>query len=128
MPKYLVETVSVFRIRYVVEAQCAEHAKDEVTMVTMNDASFREFSQLHIDEMITSTREIDQAEYLRLYDEDNPHFKDWTDEDKLAWVNVIDYNKPNPEHKEIDPSQRDWEYDGAGNKVWKGTNERYVKP
>lgn len=128
MPKYLVETISVFRMRYVIEAQCAEHAKDEVTMVTMNDASFREFSQLHIDEMITSTREIDQAEYLRLYDEDNPHFKDWTDEEKLAWINVIDYSKPNPELKEIDPSQRNWEYDGAGIKVWKGTNERYVKP
>ena len=31
----------------------------------------------------------------------------------------------NTELKEIDPSQRDWEYDGAGVKVWKGTNERY---
>jgi hypothetical protein len=92
------------------------------------DGKFHEFSQLHIDEMITSAREIDTKEYLCLYDEDNPHFKDWTDEQKLGWVNVIDYNKPNPELKEIDPSQRDWEYDGAGIKVWKGTNDRYVKP
>lgn len=125
MPKYLVETVSVFRLRYVVEAECAEHAKDDVTMNF--DGKMHEFSQLHIDEMITSAREIDTEEYLRLYDEDNPHFKYWTDEEKLAWVNVIDYNKPNPELKEIDPSQRDWEYDGAGIKVWKGTNERYDK-
>lgn len=126
MPKYLVETVSVFRLRYVVEAEYAEHAKDEVALNF--DGKMHEFSQLHIDEMITSAREIDTEEYLRLYDEDNPHFKYWTDEEKLAWVNVIDYNKPNPELKEIDPSQRDWEYDGAGIKVWKGTNERYDKP
>ena len=126
MPKYLVETVSMFRLRYVVEAECAEHAKDEVALNF--DGKMHEFSQLHIDEMITSAREIDTEEYLRLYDEDNPHFKYWTDEEKLAWVNVIDYNKPNPELKEIDPSQRDWEYDGAGIKVWKGTNERYDKP
>ena len=126
MPKYLVETISVFRLRYVVEAECAEHAKDEVSMNF--DGKFHEFSQLHIDEMITSAREIDTKEYLCLYDEDNPHFKDWTDEQKLGWVNVIDYNEPNPELKEIDPSQRDWEYDGAGIKVWKGTNDRYVKP
>ena len=126
MPKYLVETVSVFRLRYVVEAEYAEHAKDEVALNF--DGKMHEFSQLHIDEMITSAREIDTEEYLRLYDEDNPHFKDWIDEEKLAWVNVIDYNKPNPELKEIDPSQRDWEYDGAGIKVWKGTNERYDKP
>ena len=126
MPKYLVETVSVFRLRYVVEAEYAEHARDEVALNF--DGKMHEFSQLHIDEMITSAREIDTEEYLRLYDEDNPHFKDWIDEEKLAWVNVIDYNKPNPELKEIDPSQRDWEYDGAGIKVWKGTNERYDKP
>jgi hypothetical protein len=31
MPKYLVETVSVFRMRYVVEAKTASDARDEVT-------------------------------------------------------------------------------------------------
>lgn len=125
MAKYLVETISMFRMRYVIEAQCAEHAKDEVTL--NYDGKLLEFSQEHLDEIISSAREISTEEYLSLY-EDNPHFKNWTDDQKLAWVNVIDYSKPNPELKEIDPSQRDWEYDGAGIKVWKGTNDRYVKP
>lgn len=88
MPKYLVETVSMFRIRYVVECENAEHAKDTVTM---NETE--EFSQMHIDEMITSTREIDKAEYLRLFDEDNEYCKDWTEEQKLGLCNVIDYDK-----------------------------------
>jgi hypothetical protein len=91
MPKYLVETVSVFRMRYVVEANNASDAKDEVTM--NNDGQLREFSQMHVDEMITSTREIDRDEYLRLFDEDNDYLQDWDEEQKLQFVNVIDYDK-----------------------------------
>jgi len=91
MPKYLVETVSVFRMRYVVEANNASDAKDEVTM--NDDGKLREFSQMHVDEMITSTREIDRAEYLRLFDEDNDYLQDWDEEQKLQFLNVIDYDK-----------------------------------
>ena len=91
MPKYLVETVSVFRMRYVVEAWNASDAKDEVTM--NDDGKLREFSQMHVDEMITSTREIDRAEYLRLFDEDNDYLQDWDEEQKLQFLNVIDYDK-----------------------------------
>ena len=32
MPKYLVETVSIFRIRYVVDTENAEYAQDTVVM------------------------------------------------------------------------------------------------
>lgn len=113
----------MFRMRYVIEANNAEHAKDEVTM---NNGQLYEFSQLHLDETITSVREIDQAEYLRQFNEDNEYLKDWTDENKLSFVNVVDYSA-NPVLKEIDPSQRDWEYDGCGIKVWKGTMDRYDK-
>jgi hypothetical protein len=41
--------------------------------------------------MISSTREIDQAEYLRLFDEDNDYLKDWDDDHKLDFVNVLNY-------------------------------------
>jgi hypothetical protein len=91
MPKYLVETVSIFRMRYVVEAENVDHAKDEVTM--NNDGNLHEFSQLHLDEIISSAREIDRDEYLRQFDEDNDYLQEWDDEQKLAWVNVIDYDK-----------------------------------
>ena len=90
MPKYLVETVSVFRMRYVIEANNASDAKDEVTM-NMGDLS--EFSQYHVDEMITSARQIDKKEYLRLFDEDNEYLKAWSKEQKLNWINKVDYDK-----------------------------------
>lgn len=89
MPKYLVETISMFRIRYVVEADNASDAKDEVTM---NNGDLHEFSQLHLDELITSAREIDREEYLRLFDEDNDYLREWDEEHKLKWVNKVDYN------------------------------------
>ena len=90
MPKYMVETISMFRMRYVIEAENVEHAKDEVTM---NEGYLREFSQLHLDEVITSTREIDEVEYLRMFDEDNDYLKEWDYDQKLKFLNVIDYDK-----------------------------------
>ena len=91
MKKYRVETVSLFRHRYVVEAQEAEHAKDEVVMNLSND-EFKEFSQMHIDEVISTCREISDEEYLRSFDEDNEYLKEWSQEQKLAFVNKIVYN------------------------------------
>ena len=90
MPQVLVETVSIFRMRYVIEANNASDAKDEVSM---NVGDLSEFSQHQVDEMITSSREINQAEYLRMFDEDNEYLKNWTEEQKLDWINVIDYDK-----------------------------------
>jgi len=120
LPKYLVETVDFFRMRYVIECESAEHAKD---VVTMREAE--EFSQLHLNETITSTRVIDDAEYLRLFDEDNAYLKDWSEEQKFQYVHEVVYDIPKPDMKELDPDLRDWEYDGCGVKVWKGTMDLY---
>jgi hypothetical protein len=120
MPKYLVETIDFFRMRYVVECDSAEHAKDVVTMKEVE-----EFSQLYLDETITSTRVIDDAEYLRIFDEDNDYLKEWSEEQKFKYVHKADYDTPEPDMKELDPDLRDWEYDGLGIKVWKGTMQCY---
>ena len=87
MPKYLVETVSYFRHRYVVDCLEEGHAMDTVTM---NEAD--EMSQLHIDESIISTREIDDAEYLRIFDEDNDYLREWTDDQKFKFVYKVNYD------------------------------------
>lgn len=91
MAKYLVETISMFRMRYVIEAQDETHACDEVTM--NNDGSLSEFSQLHLDEIISSSREISDEEYLALFDRDNDYLSGWTDEQKFSFVNEIDYDR-----------------------------------
>jgi hypothetical protein len=89
MPKYLVETVSLFRIRYVIEANEASHAADEVVMNNIDN----EFSQKHIDELITSTREITDEEYLKLFDEDNQYIMQWDEDSKFKFVNKVNYDE-----------------------------------
>ena len=90
---YLVETVSIFRHRYVVEAKEAEHANDEVVMnaTGVYNEDWNEFSQKHVGEDIVSTREITADEYFKIFDEDNDYLKQWTDVEKMQFINVIDY-------------------------------------
>jgi hypothetical protein len=99
--KVLVETVSTFRMRYVVEVPVGkkEWALDTVTM---NEAE--EFSQEHIGEQIVSHRVIDNEEYLRVFNEDNDYLKSWSDEQKFKFVT------PLPEDEiEHSPSYFDFE-------------------
>jgi hypothetical protein len=89
---YLVETVSMFRMRYVVEAREESHATDEFIMEIGKD-SFKEFSQHHMDEVIVSTRELSAKEYLKLFDKDNDYLKNWDISQKMESINSIKYEE-----------------------------------
>lgn len=80
---YLVETMSTFKIRYVIRATSQENAMNEVT----NAEEIKEFSQKHIDESIWDTKEISEKEYIELFDEDNDYLKSWK-KDKMMLINV----------------------------------------
>lgn len=86
MPKYLVETVSMFRIRYVVECDSPEHAKDTVSM---NEAE--EFGQLHIDENIIGCRAVTDEEIPVLFFEDHPYLESWGPEKAMNYVHKVKY-------------------------------------
>lgn len=106
MKKYMVETISIHRIRYVVEAKEATHATDEVVS-RLGDTNFDEFSQYHVDEVISSVREISDDEYLKMFDEDNDYLKNWSDEQKFGFVQKIDYGSEalqelSKTHQELD--------------------------
>lgn len=85
MPKYLVETVSMFRMRYVIECESEEHAMDEVTMGT----DF-EFSQRHIAENIISTMEVTDEQIKKLFIDDHPYLEGQEDR-ALSYVHKIEY-------------------------------------
>ena len=87
---YLVETVSMFRMRYVVEAREEGHAMDEV-VCEMGNHEFQEFSQKHIDEVIVSTRELSATDYMNLFDKDNDYIVSWSDKEKMKLINIIKY-------------------------------------
>lgn len=72
MPKYLVETVSMFRMRYVVEAEELDYAADAVVM-----EEAEEFGQHHVAENIINVREVSDDEIPRLFFEDSPYLESW---------------------------------------------------
>jgi hypothetical protein len=83
---YVVETVSIFRMRYAVEDENAQYAMDTVEM-GLGDDDFQELSQQHITETITSTREVTVEQLVEIFDADNPHFTDWPLDRKLKFLN-----------------------------------------
>ena len=90
----LVEKLSQYRIRYVVEVDDNDPNSDAVdhalNIFTQDDYSYidiGEFSQLHLGEIDISSREISKDEYLRLFEEDNAYLETWTETQKLGFIN-----------------------------------------
>jgi hypothetical protein len=80
----LVETVSTFRERYMVEVPVGtdRYGKDKslwaLDTVTLSEA--KEFSQEHLGETIVSHRVMTEEEALKLCDVDNDYAKVWNDQ------------------------------------------------
>jgi hypothetical protein len=87
---YLVEVMSTFRMRYVVEAREEEHALDEVVMNEHN-TDFKEFSQEHIGTHIFSSRELSAKDFTEMFDKDNDYLAEWPIAKKMNCINTIDY-------------------------------------
>jgi len=83
----LVETVSTFRERYMVEVPVGidRYGKDKadwaLDTVTLEEA--KEFSQEHLGETIVSHRVVTKEEALALCDKDNAYCSAWTEEMKM---------------------------------------------
>lgn len=77
----LVECVSTFRMRYMV--QVPQNKKDwALDTVVMKEA--KEFSQEHLDETIVSHRVVTEDEAIALCDEDNHYCSAWPREKKIS--------------------------------------------
>lgn len=76
----LVECISTYRMRYVVEVP-SDHPEYALDTVVCQEA--KEFSQEWLGETIVSHRQLTRQEVLDLCDEDNKYAKDWTEEHKM---------------------------------------------
>ena len=76
----MVETVSQYRMRYMVQAPAdhPEYALDDVVCETA-----KEFSQHWVGEQIMSHRVISHEDALKLCDQDNDYTSSWTEEQKI---------------------------------------------
>jgi hypothetical protein len=89
---YMVETISIFRNRFVVEALQGSHASDEVVMrLNDGDQPLVEFSQHHIDECVSSVRELSASQFLEEFDKDNDYLSAWPISQKMNFINTIKY-------------------------------------
>lgn len=88
----LVETVSSFRMRYVISMEELQKENPDMPVnkdwamdaVTCEDVE--DFSQKWLGEHITDHRLISEDEMLELFDRDNDYLKEWTREQKVSWV------------------------------------------
>ena len=76
----LVETVSMFRQRYMIEVP---KGKTEWALDTVAVEEAKEFSQEHIGEMPVTHRVMSYDEALKLCDEDNKYTSSWTEDKKV---------------------------------------------
>jgi len=76
----LIETISTFRHRYVVEAP-ADHTEYAMDTVVCDEAN--EFSQEWLGEQIVSHRIVSKKEALRICDQDNDYLSRWSEEQKM---------------------------------------------
>jgi hypothetical protein len=96
----LVETISQYRMRYVIEVPqdhndgefpctAEQWAADTVTCEEM-----KEFSQLWLGETIVSAHEITNEKIITMCDEDNDYCKSWDREKKMeVFVTPIGYKR-----------------------------------
>ena len=93
---FIVDTISTFRHRYVIEAKELEHAYDEVTMIDSGDDEdlFEAVSQRYLGEVIVDGREITEKDFDKmlkdLADDNNENCSHWMG-DKL--IRKIDYGR-----------------------------------
>jgi hypothetical protein len=76
----MVECVSSFRMRYVVEVP---KGKEEWALDTVTCQEAKEFSQEHIGEQIISHRVVSKEEVIAISDVDNHYCKDWPEHQKM---------------------------------------------
>lgn len=76
----MVDTVSQFRMRYMVEVP-ADHPEYALDTVVMQEA--KEFSQEWIGENIVSHHVVTEEQALAICDVDNDYTKQWSQEQKI---------------------------------------------
>lgn len=84
----LVETIATFRHVYAVESETKEEAENKVWA-----NEIEEMGQDFLGEVVVSSREVNQKEYLRVFDELSDYLKDIDTQRKLEYISKNNLNK-----------------------------------
>ena len=83
----LVETISTFKMTYVIEQPKNSPNDWALDTVTMDEAI--EVSQKHINNDIISHRVISKEEYMEIFDQDNDYLRSWDETQKLNLITKL---------------------------------------
>lgn len=72
----MVDTVSMFRIRYCIEVPTGKHF---VALNKVAAEEAKEFSQVHLTEQVTTCRVISKEEALKICKQENDYVNSWED-------------------------------------------------
>lgn len=75
MPKFIIETVSIHRLRYAVEADDSDFAIHEFNARLSFDDNLKELGQKHVGEYVTSYRKATDDEIVETFFQDSPYLK-----------------------------------------------------
>ena len=85
---FLVETICTFRHRYLVNAECADYAAEDVAMNDGRDVSQPEWQQKYLGETLIGTRPVTTADILALEQLDGEtDGVPWMPHTKFLWNN-----------------------------------------
>lgn len=92
----LVDTISQFRMRYLVEIPAQAPSEWALDTVVCEEAL--EFSQEHLGETIVSHRVLTKEEAIQQFDQDNDYLKEWDEDVKInnsltRWTQPADSNE-----------------------------------
>ena len=89
----VVTAISSYRMRYVMHRDDLQklNSLDTVNVIewandTVTNEECEEFSQEHMGEYIVDTVEMNEEDMLTLFDKDNDYLREWTKDQKIAWI------------------------------------------
>lgn len=80
----IIETKSTFTQKYLVPLDVAENIEGAENLV--KGEKVKEFSQSYIGEEIFKTDIVNENGVLALYEKDNPHLSEWSNEKKIQFA------------------------------------------
>lgn len=84
MPKFMIEALAQYRMVYCVESDTLETAIKQVESLETE-----EVGQKWLGEIILSSREVNDKEYLQVFNELNDYLTAWTDEQKFNQIHIV---------------------------------------
>lgn len=88
----LVTTLSHFKIKYAIPIQdfealgFSQPIDTEKLSKYIETGKVKEFTQKHLGEVVADAAVYTQDDLLTIFDVDNDYLKNWTREQKIAWI------------------------------------------